>query len=431
MTTVQIKKLQSQSMQKLLFWLCWLAYFSTYLGRLNYSAGLTEIIRAEGYDKGATGLIGTAFFCSYGIGQFFSGFMGDKWKPQKMIFAGVLGSGVCNILMGLTAELWQMVVVWCVNGLLQALIWSPIIKLFSNWIPSKNQKKFCININTSVPVGTFAAYSITAFIVWKWHWRNVFFFASVCLFLITFFWMRGMKKIETEVEKNGIYEKIEEVGKEKGQENVSLKKLIFVSGMTFLCFGLMFQGILKDGVITWIPTYIREMFHVDSAASIISTTVIPMFNLSGVYLAGVANNKIFRNEIMTSVFFFITSGISFILLRVSSGASMVTVLVLFGIATTAMMAVNTMLVSVVPIYFAPYGKSSTASGILNSSAYAGGALSTYAIGVLSEILGWNATINIWIGIAAAGTAACIIGKAYWKKFTGKVQLGQLITGGKK
>lgn len=431
MTTVQNKKIQSQSMQKLLFWLCWLAYFSTYLGRLNYSAGLTEIIRAEGYDKGAAGLIGTAFFCSYGIGQLFSGFMGDEWKPQKMIFAGILGSGVCNILMGLTTELWQMVVAWCVNGLLQALIWSPIIKLFSNWIPSKNQKKFCININTSVPVGTFAAYSITAFIVWKWHWRNVFFFASVCLFLITFFWMLGMKKIEKDVKQNGVYEKNTEVDKEKEHGNVSLKKLIFVSGMIFLCFGLMFQGILKDGVTTWIPTYIREMFHVDSAASIISTTIIPMFNLGGVYLAGAANNKIFHNEIMTSAFFFITSGISFLLLRVFAGASMMTVLVLFGIATTAMMAVNTMLVSVVPIYFAPYGKSSTASGILNSSAYAGGALSTYAIGVLSEIMGWNVTINIWIGVAAAGTIACIIGKVHWQKFTRKVQLGQLTTGGKK
>lgn len=240
-----------------------------------------------------------------------------------------------------------------------------------------------------------------------------------------------MKKIEKDVEENGVYEKVAEIGKGKQQGNVSLKKLILMSGMVFLCFGLMFQGILKDGVTTWIPTYIREMFHVDSAASIISTTVIPMFNLGGVYLAGVVNNKVFRNEIMTSAFFFIISGISFVLLRIFSGASMVTVLVLFGIATTAMMAVNTMLVSVVPIYFAPYGKSSTASGILNSSAYAGGALSTYAIGVLSETAGWNVTINIWIGVAVAGILACMIGKIYWKKFTRKVQLGQLITGGEK
>lgn len=51
-----------KKMQSMLFWLCWAAYFSTYLGRLNYSASLTEIIRVEGYDKGAAGFIGTAFF---------------------------------------------------------------------------------------------------------------------------------------------------------------------------------------------------------------------------------------------------------------------------------------------------------------------------------------------------------------------------------
>jgi len=80
------------------------------------------------------------------------------------------------------------------------------------------------------------------------------------------------------------------------------------------------------------------------------------------------------------------------------------------------MAVNTMLVSMVPIYFAPYGKSSTASGILNSSAYAGGAASAYGIGVLSESVGWDATIFIWFIIALLGAVACMAGKARWKRF---------------
>jgi len=92
-------------------------------------------------------------------------------------------------------------------------------------------------------------------------------------------------------------------------------------------------------------------------------------------------------------------------------------LILFGVATTAMMAVNTMLVSMVPIYFAPYGKSSTASGILNSSAYVGGAVSTYGIGVLSELIGWDKTIFVWAIIAVAGMLVCMVGKTYWRKFT--------------
>lgn len=65
-------------MEKLLFWLCWIAYFSTYIGRLNYSASLMGIILSEGFSKGQAGMIGTAFFFAYGAGQFVSGFLGDR-----------------------------------------------------------------------------------------------------------------------------------------------------------------------------------------------------------------------------------------------------------------------------------------------------------------------------------------------------------------
>lgn len=414
---IQQKKIQSEKMQSMLFWLCWIVYFSTYLGRLNYSASLTEIIRAEGFDKGAAGLIGTAFFFSYGFGQLISGILGDKLKPHKMILVGVLGSGICNVAMGLSTNIWQMVAVWCMNGLLQSLIWSPIIKLFSDWIPKSRQKTFCININSSVPIGTFAAYGITAFIVWKFHWRTVFFFSSLCLAAIGLIWFIGSRKIEKEVEKNGVLEDVISVSNNLKQRSDSMGKLILASGMVFLCFGLMFQGILKDGVTTWIPTYIREEFNMESVVSIISTTIIPIFNLSGVYLASIVNKKIFRNEIATSASFFAICTVMLLLLRLYSGESVIIVLILFGVATTAMMAVNTMLVSMAPIYFAPYGKSSTASGILNSSAYVGGAVSTYGIGVLSETVGWNTTILVWTIIALAGMLVCIVGKTYWRKFT--------------
>ncbi|ADL04971.1 MFS transporter [Lacrimispora saccharolytica] len=413
---VQQKKIRSEKNQTMLFWLCWAAYFSTYLGRLNYSASLTEIIRAEGYEKGAAGLIGTAFFFSYGLGQLFSGILGDRKKPYKMILIGVLGSGICNGAMGLSSSVRQMAAVWCINGLLQSLIWSPIIKLFSDWIPAGSQKKFCVNINSSVPIGTFAAYGLTALLIWKFHWRTVFFFSALCLTAISVIWYLGSHKIMRDVEENGILEEPVFVSQEKKQADVSMRNLVLGSGMIFFCFGLMFQGVLKDGVTTWIPTYIREEYHMESVISIISTTIIPVFNLSGVYMASIANRKVFKSEITTSASFFALCAGALVLLRLYQGGSVLVVLLLFGMATTAMMAVNTMLVSMVPLYFAPYGKSSTASGILNSSAYAGGAVSAYGIGVLSEWLGWDATILIWIIIAVLGAWVCTAGIARWKRF---------------
>lgn len=86
-------------MEKFLFWLCWIAYFSTYIGRLNYSASLTGIILSEGFSKGQAGMIGTAFFFAYGAGQFVSGFLGDRLAPKKMVFTGLMVSGLCNLAM--------------------------------------------------------------------------------------------------------------------------------------------------------------------------------------------------------------------------------------------------------------------------------------------------------------------------------------------
>ncbi|MFR4441260.1 MAG: MFS transporter, partial [Hungatella sp.] len=77
--------------------LCWIVYFSTYLGRLNYSASLSEIILSERFTKSQAGMIGTGFFLAYGGGQFVSGFLGDRLAPKKMVFTGLFISGICNL----------------------------------------------------------------------------------------------------------------------------------------------------------------------------------------------------------------------------------------------------------------------------------------------------------------------------------------------
>lgn len=100
-------------MEKLLFWLCWIAYFSTYIGRLNYSASLTGIILSEGFSKGQAGMIGTAFFFAYGAGQFVSGFLGDRLAPKKMVFTGLMVSGLCNLAMAGAKGSGLMTAVWC------------------------------------------------------------------------------------------------------------------------------------------------------------------------------------------------------------------------------------------------------------------------------------------------------------------------------
>ena len=128
---------------RFLFLLCWCSYFCAYLGRLNYSAALTDMIRSEGFGKGETGLIGTAFFFAYGAGQFVSGFLGDRLPAKWLVFAGLGCSGVCNLLMAQGGTIGFMIGVWCVNGLVQALIWSPMLRLVTDYCRVEVRPKLC------------------------------------------------------------------------------------------------------------------------------------------------------------------------------------------------------------------------------------------------------------------------------------------------
>ena len=51
----------------------------------------------------------------------------------------------------------------------------------------------------------------------------------------------------------------------------------------------------------------------------------------------------------------------------------------------------------------------------------GSAAFTYGVAVLSDALGWDATILIWLGIAAAGTAICLVCSRFWTGYQKKFQ----------
>ena len=401
-------------MEKLLFWLCWIAYFSTYIGRLNYSASLTGIILSEGFSKGQAGMIGTAFFFAYGAGQFVSGFLGDRLAPKKMVFTGLMVSGLCNLAMAGAKGSGLMTAVWCVNGLFQAFIWSPMIRLMYEYYKTETRMKACVSLNSSVPIGTMAAYGLTALVIWLSGWRTMFVLAGAALIGTSLFWITGMKRVERYAAESG---KMTEMpsGETGGSAKaaVNWKSLLIQSGFLFLMMALFVQGALKDGVTTWVPTYISETYGLSAILAITSTMVIPVFNLLGVYLASFANLHWFRNEVRTAGAFFVVSAAAILVLRLASGRSMAVSFLMLALATTAMMAVNTMLIAVLPSYFGVIGRASSVSGLLNSSVYAGGAVSTYGIGALSVALGWNATIVIWFLMAAVSAVICFLTVRKW------------------
>jgi OPA family glycerol-3-phosphate transporter-like MFS transporter len=129
------------------------------------------------------------------------------------------------------------------------------------------------------------------------------------------------------------------------------------------------------------------------------------------------NYRYFRNEVKTSGACFAVASISLVLLVLIGKFNVILAALLLAFTTTGMIGVNTMFISLIPLYFSKMGKVSTITGILNSLAYAGSAISSYGIGYLAEKYGWNITIALWLVLAIVGVFVCIAVKGVWEHYT--------------
>ena len=103
------------------------------------------------------------------------------------------------------------------------------------------------------------------------------------------------------------------------------------------------------------------------------------------------------------------------ILLASNGKNMLLSTISISFLAAVMHGSNMILTAYVPQRLKRFGHVSTVSGIINSAVYVGAAVSTYGIASIKDEHGWNATIGMWIAIAAVGTVLSVVCSILWKK----------------
>ncbi|MHB8063368.1 MAG: MFS transporter, partial [Ruminiclostridium sp.] len=154
------------------FALCWAAYASAYLCRTNLSIALPDMMESFRWSKTSVGLIGSAFFWAYAIGQLINGYIGDKVQTRKFIFFGLGTASLINIVVGFSSNLWLVIILWAANGFLLSTLWGPIVKTISVWFSSSQRNKVAIGMSMSMIGGYLLSWGlvgiIVAFTSWSW-----------------------------------------------------------------------------------------------------------------------------------------------------------------------------------------------------------------------------------------------------------------------
>lgn len=404
------KRIREPRMAASLFGLCWLVYFTSYIGRLDYSSAMTVMIQEGVLTASRAGAVGMAYFFAYAAGQLVNGLLGDRLHPGRMIFAGIGASGILNALMGLHASFPYLLLVWCLNGYVQSMIWPPIIRLFSQLLEEKKKVKYCVDIISTQALGTLASYLLSALVIGLWGWQAVFFAAAAVLLAAALVWREGFRRIEQYAAVHGIpdQEEQEERGGGEGGGGESFAAVILSSGLLAILAPVIVHGILKDGVTAWVPTYISQTFLTPPSMAILVTAALPVVNLAGAYAARALFERLGHNELRTAFVFFGTAFLSLVFLWRLGTRSLVFTVALLSVITSSMMAVNTLFINLLPLRFERYGRVSAVSGIFNSAAYLGTAISTFTIGIMAEGLGWQYTILGWLAMSGAAGVICLL-----------------------
>ena len=454
---------------------CWLVYTIAYIARNTYSASIVTLTGAGMLSKEIAGVVGTCYFVCYGAGHLINGILADRVSPVAMIVAGLAGTTACNLIMpAVTPTVWAMIAVWSANGFLQAMLWSPIINILSMRIKREFRDRAMVIISTTVPVGTVLAY-LTTSVCQKLGvgWRLPYFIAAggaiaaCAVFAAIAASTLGKKaapesdpatdspKPENEpatdspkplrdrttdsrdipesetatdspkplnnrtTDSRDIPENDETTDSplEKIPGGRSIVAFLAATGTLVFLVPVVFHGMLKDGILTWVPSMISETYGTSESFATLLTVGLPVANLFGSLISNALFIRVFRrNHAAAGAFIMVLAAIPTALV-INAGALPIAAGVACLCALSMLMSgVNYLFSTLLPTKFAAFGRTATVSGIFNSAIYLGSAISTYVFGAVAERFSWSATVALWLALTVASAVVLVIMIRPWRRF---------------
>ena len=385
-----------------------LVYFTSYVTRLNLSAIVQEVINSTGYSKTSFSFVLVALSITYGVGQVVNGIIGDKVKPQLVILIGLTFATITNFIFPFFSfSITILTILWAINGFAQAMMWPPLVRIMVNTFDEETYNKVVIKVINSAYVGTILIYLVSPLIISILNWKFVFFFSSICGVLALIIWSITYNKINITTQEE----------KEINKSFSFPKEALFP--IAFIIVAIILQGMLREGITTWTPSYLVEIFNYSEETSIFFTVALAILSIVATLIVGYIYRKFINNEVMLAALVFSLGVILLFVLYFTYDLNSILSISLIAIVMGCIHVVNLCLISFEPKRFKKYGNISTISGVINSFTYVGAALSTYGIALLIENTGWEFTILSWLIIALIGTLMVIIPFKPWKKFYSK------------
>ena len=392
--------------QKSILLLCFLCYSAAYAGRLNISAALPGVSELLAISDTKAGMFQTVFAAVYAVGQIVNGSLSDRINSKINIGLGLIISSVCNLAFAMSNSYTASVVIWALNGVGQSMIWTPVVKLISEYFSGEKRDRASFIMSITVIFGHLAAWGISgltaaylgvkiSFII------PAFIMTAAAVYSIIELFVKHKNKETSDGEKEIACSEITPV------KPMSVGKMLSSTGLISLLLCCVCNGFVRDSIVTWTPTVLSSGENSVTLQSTLLSLILPLFELVGI-AAAKKSYSITGSSARKANGIVLASSTVFSLILIFAYKNIFAAALMLALACAANYGVNPMLTTFIPMEYDKAGRVGFVAGTVDCFIYLGSALAGVLTGAVSESAGWESVYILWTVVALAGAGLSFV-----------------------
>lgn len=383
--------------------ICWLAYVTVTFARYSYIANIALVESDYGVTHASAGLVITFFSITYGIGQVINGIFCARYPRRAIVSLSLIGSAACEFLICTRVSFYLIKYIWLFNACFQSLLWPMLMQIISENVSPKLRSKAVLVMSTTTSAGIFLIYGVSALVVKISNFRQTFFIGTLVLVLVALIWFILYKP--------GKYMKISSFAKKNESaenEKKSTVKAVVIIPVVIVCIFGVVVSFVKDGLQTWVPVILKDIHKMPDSMSILLTIFLPLFGIFGATLTVYLNKVITKLIVLFMLLFTFTAGFNIIVLNFKD--NLFILIASFALLELFLHGASNICVSIFPLAMCEKLSAGLIAGIVNGASYVGSSLSSFVLGKIADISGWNAVFGTILGTVIT---VMIIAAAYY------------------
>lgn len=304
--------------------------------------------------------------------------------------------------------------IWFLNGVVMSPLWCNVVKVQGKYIDEKNLPKALAMSGLTTPLGTAINYGVCALIAQFFSWRVSFWLAGGLMLVISVLWYAGISDIEASA--GPVVQKKEQI-EIKEQQKSSFEKIggIVIATLIILFMTGTFTQFVRDGLNSWVPSILYEVYKMPTTLSIALTLFVPLLSSLSNFIL-LAFERRCKDFLVLSIVFVGAASLFMATLVVCYPLnSVIITFSCFIIVSLCCTAIANITCSHLPLFYRDRFDSGRMAGIGQGACYVGSTLSTYTLGYIADKGGWY-NVFLMLGIVIfASLVLCIGVKVLTKK----------------